>query len=138
MKKNTRDKEVSVLRMNPMEERGQSNYLYAEAIPVWYSRSGKVNPEWLSACREQRNLTKCLMEQIADPLNLGKAYQSVLSNGGSGGVDEMTVKEMQVWLGEHLNQLQHQLLQGIYEPQPLRGVEIPSPAAAKDNWAFPR
>ena len=103
-----KDNKVLRPRMNPMEERGPSDHLYAEAVPVWYSRSGKVNPEWLSACREQRNLTKRLMEQVTDPLNLGKAYQRVLSNGGSGGVDEMTVKELQNWLGENLNQLQQQ------------------------------
>jgi hypothetical protein len=137
MKKIKKDNKLLLPRMNPMEERGQSNDLYAEAIPVWYSRSGKVNPEWLSACREQRNLTKGLMEQIADPLNLGKAYQRVLSNGGSGGVDEMAVKELQGWLGEHLNQLQHQLLQGIYEPQPIRGVEIRKPNGGKRQLGIP-
>jgi RNA-directed DNA polymerase len=126
-KKIKKDNKVLEPRMNPMEERGQNSHLYDEAIPVRYSRSGKVNPEWLSACKEQRNLTRHLMEQIADPLNLSKAYQRVLSNGGSGGVDEMTVKELQGWLGEHLNQLQDQLLQGIYEPQSIRGVQIPKP-----------
>lgn len=124
-------------RMNPTEERGQSNHLLEKAVPVWYSRSGKVNPIWLSACREQRNLTKHLMEQIADPLNLSKAYQKVLSNGGSGGVDGMTVKELQNWLGTNLFQLQHQLLQGIYEPQPVRGVQIPKPNGSKRQLGIP-
>lgn len=134
-----KDNKVLPPRMNPpgAGERGQSNDLYAEAVPVWYSRSGEVNPEWLSACREQRNLTKRLMEQVTDPLNLGKAYQRVLSNGGSGGVDEMTVKELQSWLGEHLNQLQHQLLQGLYEPQPIRGVEIPKSTGGKRQLGIP-
>jgi group II intron reverse transcriptase/maturase len=130
------DKELS-LRMNPTEEREQGNHLYAKAVPVWYSRSGKVNPIWLSACREQRNLTKHLMEQIADPLNLSKAYQKVLSNGGSGGVDGMTVKELQNWLGINLKQMQHQLLQGIYEPHPTRGVQIPKPNGGKRQLGIP-
>ena len=137
MKKIKKDNKVLQPRMNPMEERRQSNHLYAEAVPVRYSRSGKVNPEWLSACREQRNLTKHLMEQIADPLNLSKAYQRVLSNGGSGGVDGMTVKELQGWLGENLNQLQQQLLQGIYEPQPIRGVQIPKRNGGKRQLGIP-
>jgi RNA-directed DNA polymerase len=124
-------------RMNPMEERGRINHLYAEAVPVRYGRSGKVNPKWLSACREQRNLTKHLMERIADPLNLSKAYQRVLSNGGSGGVDGMTVEKLQEWLGEHLNQLQDQLLQGIYEPHPIRGVQIPKPNGGKRELGIP-
>jgi RNA-directed DNA polymerase len=65
------------------------------------------------------------MEQVASPLNLQKAYQRVVQNGGSGGVDGMTVKELQEWLGNSLTQLQQQLLQGKYEPQAVRGVQIP-------------
>lgn len=137
MKKIKKDNKVLRLRMNPMEEREQSNHLYAEAVPVWYSRSGRVNPIWLSACREQRNLTSRLMEQIADPLNLSKAYQKVLSNGGSVGVDGMTVKELQNWLGANLYQLQHQLLQGIYEPHPIRGVQIPKPNGGQRQLGIP-
>jgi hypothetical protein len=60
--------------MNPMEERRQTGHLYVEAVPVWYSRNGQVNSLWLSACEEERILTKHLMEKIADPLNLSKAY----------------------------------------------------------------
>lgn len=132
-----KDNKVLLPRMNPMEERGQNNHLYAEAVPVWYSQSGKVNPEWLSACREQRNLANHLMEQIADPLNLSKAYQRVLSNGGSCGADGMPVKELQGWLGENLQDLQEQLLQGTYEPQLIRGVQIPKSNGGKRQLGIP-
>ena len=27
-----------------------------KAIPIRYGQSGKVNPEWLSTCKEERNL----------------------------------------------------------------------------------
>lgn len=137
MKRIKRDNKVLAPRMNPMEERGHDNRLYAEAVPVRYGQSGKVNPQWLSACKEQRNLTRNLMEQIADPLNLSKAYQRVLSNGGSAGTDGMTVKELQGWLGENLNQLQDQLLQGIYEPQPIRGVQILKVSGGKRQLGIP-
>jgi len=137
MKKIKKDNKVLQPRMNPMEERGQSNRLYAEAVPVWYGQSGKVNPKWLSACKEERNLTEHLMEQIADPLNLSKAYQRVLRNGGSGGVDAMTVKELQGWLGENLTGLRDQLLQGSYEPQPMRGAQIPKPNGGKRQLGIP-
>jgi group II intron reverse transcriptase/maturase len=123
--KKQRDNKAKLLRMNPMEERGQSNHLFVEGVPVRYARNGQVDPEWLSACEEERNLTRNLMEQIADPLNLGKAYKRVKSNGGSAGVDGMKVEAMQGWLGENLNSLTKQLLAGSYEPQAVRGVEIP-------------
>jgi hypothetical protein len=38
-------------------ECGYSEDLFAERIPVWYQASGKVNPEWLSICEEERNQT---------------------------------------------------------------------------------
>ncbi len=124
-------------RMNPMEERGIGSRHFAEGVPVWYAQSGKVNPQWLSACEEERNLTKNLMEQIADPLNLSKAYQQVSGNGGSGGVDGMSVKELGGWLGNNLHHLQEQLLQGIYQPQAVRGVQIPKPDGGKRQLGIP-
>jgi RNA-directed DNA polymerase len=138
MNENT-NKDIKVLRsrMNPMEERGGSNGLFAEAVPVWYGQSGEVNPEWLSACTEQRNLTKRLMERMADPLNLSKAYQKVKSNGGSAGVDKMTVDKLQEWLGANLNELQDQLLNERYEPQPIRGVQIPKSSGGTRQLGIP-
>lgn len=120
-----------------MEERGVSNCLFAEDVTVRYIRSGRVNPAWLSACEEERNSTKHLMEQIADPLNLQKAYQRVVQNGGSGGVDGMTVKELQEWLGKNLNLMQQQLLEGKYEPEAVRGVQIPKPQGGHRQLGIP-
>jgi RNA-directed DNA polymerase len=123
--------------MNPMEERRTDNHLFSEEISVCYVQSGKVNPAWLSACKEERNLTKHLMEQIADPLNLQKAYQRVVQNGGSGGVDGMTVKDLQEWLGKNLNQLQQQLLEGKYKPEAIRGVQIRKPQGGYRQLGIP-
>lgn len=120
-----------------MEERAQSNHLFMEEIPVWYSQSGAVNPEWLSACKEECNLTNNLMEQIADPLNLSKAYQSVKRNGGSAGVDGMCVEALQKWLGENLTNLQAQLLTGTYQPAAVKGVQIPKANGGKRQLGIP-
>ena len=59
MKEKQRDKEVLWPRMNPpgAGERRQNNHLLVEEVPVWYNRNGQVNPERLSACKEERNLT---------------------------------------------------------------------------------
>jgi RNA-directed DNA polymerase len=139
MKKKKRDKERLSPRMKlpGAEERGQNNRLFVEAVPVWYSRNGQVNSEWLSACKEERNLTENLMEQIADPLNLNKAYQQVKRNGGSAGVDDMKVEELQEWVGNNLTHLQEQLLKGNYQPQKVRGVQIPKPGGGKRQLGIP-
>ncbi len=77
------------------------------------------------------------MEKIADPLNLIKAYQQVLGNGGSAGVDEMGVKDLQQWLGTNLNRLQEQLLTNSYQPQAVRGVQIPKPQGGERLLGIP-
>ncbi len=120
-----------------MEERGTGSRLFTEGVAVCYTRSGKVNPAWLSACEEERSLTRNLMEQIAAPLNLQKAYQRVVQNGGSGGVDGMTVKELQEWLSKNLMQLQQQLLDGKYEPEAVGGVQIPKPQGGYRQLGIP-
>lgn len=56
---------------------------------VHRNRSGKVSPLWLGACETERTQTEDLMEQIADPLNLQRAYWRVKANAGKGGVDGM-------------------------------------------------
>lgn len=113
--------------MNRKGESPKELGLFAEEVPVWYGGNGKVSPEWLSACERERNQTRDLMEQIAAPLNLQKACKQVIGNGGSGGVDGMTVKELKGWLTKNINQLQAQLLESQYLPQPVRGVRIPKP-----------
>ena len=138
MKKRKEKKALQARIIPPKaEERVQSNHLFMEAIPVWYNQSGKVNPEWLSACKEERNLTNNLMEQIAAPLNLTKAYQRVKRNGGTAGVDGMVVENLQKWLGENLTTLQGQLLTNTYQPAAVKGVEIPKGDGGKRQLGIP-
>jgi group II intron reverse transcriptase/maturase len=132
-----KEKKVLLPRMNPMEERRQSNHLSVEAVPVWYSQNGKVNPMWLSACKTERNLTSHLMEQIADPLNVTKACCKVVSNGGSSGMDGMKTEELKEWLGKNLSKLRESLLCGSYQPQAVKGVEIPKPNGGKRQLGIP-
>ncbi len=123
--------------MNPEGESSQSNRLFVEEIPVWYQQNGKVSPKWLSACREERNQTQALMEQIAEPLNLKEALKAVVRNGGSGGIDKMQVKELKEWFQKNLIELQRQLLQDEYAPQPVKGVRIPKPKGGYRQLGIP-
>lgn len=120
-----------------MEERRQSNPLFEEAVPVWYSQDGQVTPTWLSACKTERILTMHLMERITDSLNLTKACQKVVSNGGGSGIDDMNTIELKEWLGKNLCILQEQLLSGRYHPQAVKGVEIPKPNGGKRQLGIP-
>ena len=44
----------------------RSNVLFATDIPVWYEKSGKVNPEWLSICKKERNQTIYIVNQFKE------------------------------------------------------------------------
>lgn len=59
---------------------------------------------------------------------MNRAYRKVISNGGSGGVDSMELKELLPYLKLHKDDLKSSILNGKYKPQPVRRVEIP-----KDN-----
>jgi len=114
-----------------------SDDLFAKAIPVWYQDSGKVNPERLSICKEERNQTTDLLEQITSFSNLQKAYKQVRRNGGSSGVDQISIKDFGEWFSENYQELQSQILQGNYQPQSVRGVQIPKPRGGFRQLGIP-
>ena len=66
-----------------------------------------------------------LMEEVCQRENLTKALKKVQRNKGSPGVDRMTVEQLTAHLKEHWPAIKSQLLNGTYEPKPVRRVEIP-------------
>src|SRR5262249_48118128 len=91
----------------------------------------------LTVWEEQRALTANLREQVCDPQNLIRAYRRVRRNKGTPGVDGMTVLELVDWLREHQAALTASLRDGSYQPQPVRGVEIPKPGGGKRQLGIP-
>jgi RNA-directed DNA polymerase len=84
-------------------------------------------PRSPAAKDRQRALTARLMEQVCEPENLTRAYARVKANKGSPGVDGMSVNKLGGWIKLHKHELIASLLDGSYEPQPVRGVQIPKP-----------
>ena len=68
-----------------------------------------------------------LMEQVVGVENLREALRRVESNQGAPGVDGMPVTALRSYLREHWKRLRQELLEGKYEPQPVRRVDIPKP-----------
>jgi RNA-directed DNA polymerase len=68
-----------------------------------------------------------LLEEILEPSNMNLAYKRVRANKGSYGVDGMTVNELLQFLKQNSKQLRQSLLEGKYNPKPVRRVEIPKP-----------
>jgi RNA-directed DNA polymerase len=75
----------------------------------------------------QRALTLHLMEQVCEADNLNRAYERVVDNKGSPGVDGMSVGKLGGWIEKHQQAFIASLLDGSYQPQPVRGVQIPKP-----------
>src|SRR5436309_13519063 len=72
-------------------------------------------------------LTEQLMEEVCDRENLVRAWKRVRQNKGSPGVDGMTIDDTKDHLREHWPSIRSQLLEGTYQPKPVKRVEIPKP-----------
>jgi len=81
--------------------------------------------------------TKQLMEEIVRAENLTAALKRVRRNKGSPGVDGMTVGELPGFLRKHWPMLKCNLLEGTYQPKPVRRVEIPKPDGGKRKLGIP-
>src|SRR5881275_1534116 len=71
--------------------------------------------------------TDRLMEEVCERENLKAALRQVKGNKGSAGVDGITVNQLPDYLKQHWPAIREQLLNGTYEPKPVRRVEIPKP-----------
>jgi RNA-directed DNA polymerase len=71
--------------------------------------------------------TNRLMEEVCERENLKEALRQVKANKGSAGIDRMTVGQLSDYLKQHWPVIRGQLLNGTYEPRPVRRVEIPKP-----------
>ncbi|MED3923388.1 reverse transcriptase domain-containing protein, partial [Priestia aryabhattai] len=67
------------------------------------------------------------MERVISRGNLLSALRRVEKNKGAAGVDGMEIKSLRPYLLDHWPEIRHQLLNGTYQPQPVRRVEIPKP-----------
>jgi RNA-directed DNA polymerase len=90
-----------------------------------------------AAIARRRALTSGLMEQVVEPDNLNQAYARVVANRGSPGIDGMRVDQLAGWIRQHKQTFIASLLDGSYEPQPVRGVSIPKPGGGQRQLGIP-
>jgi RNA-directed DNA polymerase len=67
------------------------------------------------------------MEAICSPQNIAAAVQAVVRNKGAPGVDGMTVRDLPDALAARWPEIERTLLEGRYQPRPVRRVMIPKP-----------
>ena len=87
-------------------------------------RGGGV-ADFLSELREQRASTGTLLTKCMDNVNLRNAFRQVKRNKGASGVDGMSIEEAGEWLSANISNLRASVLEGDYEVQSVRSVEIP-------------
>jgi RNA-directed DNA polymerase len=78
-----------------------------------------------------------IMEKVVDRDNLLTALRNVKRNGGSPGIDGMTVEELPEYLPRKWPKIRRQLLSGTYIPLPVRRVEIPKPGGGIRQLGIP-
>ena len=81
--------------------------------------------------------TERLLEKIIHRDNLNLAYRKVKKNGGSAGIDNMTVEEALPYLKENGEELVAEIMEGRYKPKPVKRVEIPKPTGGKRQLGIP-
>ncbi len=70
-----------------------------------------------------------VMEEVVERHNLQAALKQVRANKGSPGVDGMSVDELPDFLKGRWPEIKNQLLDGTYQPQVIKRVEIPKPGS---------
>ena len=108
------------------EGSGRKPREYGKGASNGAARRGNVRPE-----------ESQLMEAVVARENLLDAYWRVMSNKGAAGIDQMPVEQLKPYLQEHWAQIKESLLNGTYQPQAVRCVEIPKPNGGVRQLGIP-
>ncbi len=91
------------------------------------SGSPRAEPLAAKPAPESPAVAEHLMEEVCNQENLQSAWKRVRRNQGGPGVDGRTIDDAKDYLREHWPSIRSRLLDGTYQPQPVRRVEIPKP-----------
>ena len=124
--------------MNVTEDKLKDRQLHTEGHLQMVSAEQKEYAEAPACSRIAENTSIItdlqmagLLEEILSDDNLNEAYKKVKSNKGAGGVDGMDVEELLTYLRKHGRDLNQQIMDGKYKPNPVRRVEIPKEEKGK-------
>jgi len=78
-----------------------------------------------------------LIERMLERGNMLKALQAVEANQGAAGMDGMEVSQLRSYLREQWAGIREQILNGNYEPRPVRRVDIPKPGGGTRMLGIP-
>ncbi|HEX5219466.1 MAG TPA: group II intron reverse transcriptase/maturase [Verrucomicrobiae bacterium] len=78
-----------------------------------------------------------LIETMLERGNLIRALQGVERNAGAAGSDGMETSQLRRYLLEHWDRIKEQILNGSYEPRPVRRVDIPKAGGGTRRLGIP-
>ena len=68
---------------------------------------------------------------------MNRAYRKVKANKGAAGVDGISIERLPSYIREHKEEFLVELLDGSYQPELVRGVQIPKPDGSKRQLGIP-
>jgi RNA-directed DNA polymerase len=137
---NSRNRIEDSMTVEQQSSRDGSARMTPRAIgPGVTGAAGVVEQQAVAVSEASRDLarTMTLMEKVVERANLNRAYERVVLNGGAPGVDGMTVDALKAWCRSHGGELIGRLLEGSYQPQSVRGVQIPKPGGGERQLGIP-
>src|SRR6204780_4292794 len=124
---------------NDMRQNFQTELDFSPTPAGEAREAGREETESLSTANDPESpaSTNRMMEEVCERENLKEALRRVKANKGSPGVDGMTVGGITDYLKQHWPAIREQLLNGTYEPKPVRRVEIPKPDGGVRKLGIP-
>lgn len=93
---------------------------------------------YLAAKENSKRKFHALYDKIYREDILKEAWKRVKSNGGSGGIDGISIEAVETYGVEKLlGEIQQKLMQGQYHPQPVKRVYIPKPNGTERPLGIP-
>ena len=125
--------------MDDKRSKTQRYLAFAEENRSEAPRASREGSESSAAKREPDSpaVFEQLMEEVCQRSNLEEALRRVRANRGSPGIDGITVDGLVEHLKQHWPAIREQLLQGTYQPQPVKRVEIPKPDGGVRKLGIP-
>jgi RNA-directed DNA polymerase len=86
---------------------------------------------------ENRPLNPVSVESVVSKENMRKAWKQVKANGGAPGIDGITIEEFPMYAKTDWEGIKTSLLDGTYNPTPVKRVEIPKDNGGTRNLGIP-
>jgi RNA-directed DNA polymerase len=78
-----------------------------------------------------------MMEAVIDPANMRRAWKQVHANRGAPGPDGITLAKFPAWLTPQWDAIRQQLIEGTYQPGPVRRKTLQKPDGGQRQLGIP-